>query len=227
MKYEDESEKQESAPSQYPKGDSELNLHASSFKISFSPRPTWAEINLRHLTHNLKVTREFLGPKTAVMATVKADAYGHGAVECARALETEGIDWLGVALPEEGGELRAAGVKTPILCLGGFWEGQESLILDLDLVPVVFRLDLLERLSEAARSANRTVGYHLKVDTGMGRLGVPFAEFEPFLAGIERYSGIRMDGVMTHLACADDPSKREFTRGQMALFERAIEMVRA
>src|SRR5258708_7129325 len=100
-------------------------------------RPTWAEIDLDALGSNLRVIREEVGRDVKVMAAVKANAYGHGAVECARRLETEGVDWFGVALPEEGIELRAAGITRPILCLGGFWEGQQNVCLRQNLTPVV------------------------------------------------------------------------------------------
>src|SRR3954462_6819597 len=92
-------------------------------------RPTWCEIDLDALAFNLDAVRKFIDRGIKVMAMVKADAYGHGAIECSRRFEREGIDWLGVAMPEEGAELRTAGVTKPILCLGGFWPGQETLIL--------------------------------------------------------------------------------------------------
>jgi len=190
-----------------------------------SQRPTWAEINLDNLIHNFCITRAALGDGVAIMPALKADAYGHGAVECARSLERAGAEWFGVALPEEGLELRDAGIATPILCLGGFWEGQEQSLIGGRLTPVVFRLDLLERLDRAAKSAGGRVDYHLKVDTGMGRLGVPFSELDDVLQGAARFENVRLDGLMTHLASADsDPA---FTEKQIAAFEKAVEMVRA
>jgi alanine racemase len=190
-----------------------------------SQRPTWAEINLDNLIHNFRITRGAMGAGVAIMPAVKADAYGHGAVECARALETAGADWFGVALPEEGLTLREAGIRAPILSLGGFWEGQEELIIAHRLTPAVFRLDLLERLNLAATGG--VVDYHLKVDTGMGRLGVPYAELNKFLDGVTRFEHVRLDGVMTHLASADHPDKKDFTARQMDLFEAAVEFVRS
>src|SRR5215813_8318508 len=89
-------------------------------------RPTWAEVDLAALAHNFHIIRERVGSDVKVLAAVKANAYGHGAVECARRLAKEGVDWFGVALPEEGIELRAAGITQPILCMGGIWAGQES-----------------------------------------------------------------------------------------------------
>src|SRR5689334_23456653 len=115
-------------------------------------RPTWAEINLDHLAHNFRLVRETVGAGVALMPALKADAYGHGASACARVLEREGAAWFGVALPEEGHALRAAGILRPVLCLGGFWEGQEARLLADRLTPVIYRLDLLERLDRAAQS---------------------------------------------------------------------------
>lgn len=192
-----------------------------------SQRPTWAEINLDNLIHNFRITRDAMGTGVAIMPAVKADAYGHGAVECARALAGAGAEWFGVALPEEGLTLRSAGITKPILLLGGFWEGQEEHIVAQRLTPAIFRLDLLDRLNRAARAAGKVVDYHLKVDTGMGRLGVPHAELGRFLEGVTRFEHVRLDGVMTHLASADYPDKKEFTAGQMSLFEAAVELVRS
>src|SRR3982074_792620 len=107
-------------------------------------RPTWAEIDLDARAWTLRVIREQVGRNVKVMAAVKADAYGHGAVPCAWRLEAEGVDWFGVAMPEEGLELRQAGIRNPILCLGGFWAGQESACLQQRLTPVVYRLDMIE-----------------------------------------------------------------------------------
>jgi alanine racemase len=202
-----------------------FSLQPSAFGLSES-RPTWAQINLDNLIHNFRVMKAVVGPDTAIMPAVKADAYGHGAVECARALERAGAEWFGVALPEEGLKLRDASITRPVLCLGGFWGGQEELIVARELTPALFQLDLLERLDSAARAAGARVNYHLKVDTGMGRLGVPHPELASFLDGAARFQNVKLDGVMTHLASADVPDKSEFTEGQISLFEGAVEMVR-
>ncbi len=176
---------------------------------SFIPqgRPTWAEINLDNLVHNFRLIKKVVGPRVALMPALKADAYGHGAPVCALALEREGADWFGVALPEEGLILRDAGVTRPILCLGGFWEGQEDAVIAHNLTPVLFRLDILERFNRAARTAGLTADYHLKVDTGMRRLGVPYADLDDFLDGAAGFENVRLDGLMTHFAAADDPEQ--------------------
>jgi alanine racemase len=205
--------------------DASFSPHPSSFPPP--GRPTWAEINLDHLAHNFRLIKQTVGAGVAVMPALKADAYGHGATACARGLERDGADWFGVALPEEGQALRDAGITRPVLCLGGFWEGQEDEVLAGQLTPVIYRLDLLERLNEAARRTGRTADYHLKVDTGMGRLGVPHAELEGFLDSASTFAHLRLDGVMTHLASADKPDKDEFTRLQILRFQHALAMIRA
>lgn len=192
-----------------------------------SSRPTWAEIDLGNLVHNLRVTRASLPSRCAIMAAVKADAYGHGAVRCAGALEQAGVDWFGVALPEEGLALRSAGIKRPILCLSGFWEGQARHLVRSELTPAIFSTASLEALSHAAQAERLVVDYHLKVDSGMGRIGVTSNQLSSFLDVAERLSSVRMDGLMTHLACADDPEKAEFTAKQLEAFEAAARSVQA
>ena len=189
-------------------------------------RPTWAEIDLDALAHNLGVIRNQVGPETKIMAAVKANAYGHGAPECARRLEAEGVDWFGVALPEEGIELRESGISRPILCLGGFWRGQESACLQYQLTPVVDRLDETEALDRAAHDAGIKANVHLKIDTGMGRLGVRSEKISQFCEGLQRLANIRVDGLMTHLAAADDQALDEFTTNQLRRFEEGVRVCR-
>ncbi|HWC76530.1 MAG TPA: alanine racemase, partial [Blastocatellia bacterium] len=190
-------------------------------------RPTWAEIDLDNLVHNFRVMKEAVGSGVAIMPALKADAYGHGAVECGLALEEAGADWFGVALPEEGVLLRQAGISRPILCLGGFWQGQEEIMASNDLTPAIFRIDALEWLDRQADSAGRVLNYHLKVDTGMGRLGVPVAHLAEFLDGAARFLNVKLDGLMSHLASADIPEKIEYTHRQIELFDKAIGLVRS
>ena len=189
-------------------------------------RPTWAEIDLDALAHNLRVIREHVSDGVKILAAVKANAYGHGAVECARRLETERVDWFGVALPEEGIELRNGGITRPILCLGGFWSQQERLLLQHRLTPVVYRLDMIESLNHAARDTKEIVDVHVKIDTGMGRLGVRADEVSQFREAVKRFSNVRVDGLMTHLAAADDQSKEDFTNSQLKKFDRAVKEFR-
>src|ERR1700741_512585 len=116
-------------------------------------RPTWAEVDLDNLAANFRNLKQRVTPAARVMAVLKANAYGHGAVECAQRLSREGADWFGVALPEEGIELRAAGIKEPLLCLAGYWPGQAAACIQYQLTPVVYRLEMIEALNQGAGKA--------------------------------------------------------------------------
>lgn len=190
--------------------------------VTTGHRPTWAEVNLDALAANFQLVKQHVGPDVNVMAVVKANAYGHGAVECAQRLEREGANWFGVALPEEGIELRDAGISRPILCLAGFWEGQAELCLQHALVPVVYRLDMLEAIDRVARERSVVADVHLKIDTGMGRLGVRFDELADFAPQLQRFKNIRVDGLMTHFAAADEPSCEPLTHDQVKRFQNVV-----
>ncbi|HKP47072.1 MAG TPA: alanine racemase [Pyrinomonadaceae bacterium] len=187
-----------------------------------SGRPTWAQINLDALASNFRLVKNHVGPDVNVMAIVKANAYGHGAVECARRLESEGANWFGVALPEEGIELRNAGITLPILCLAGFWEGQAELCLQHNLVPVVYRPEMLEAIDRVAADRGVIADVHLKIDTGMGRLGIRFDEVTQFAPQLDRFKQVRIDGLMTHFAAADEPSCGPLTHDQIERFHSAV-----
>ncbi|HEV7397777.1 MAG TPA: alanine racemase [Pyrinomonadaceae bacterium] len=199
---------------------------SSTAEFSNNHRPTWAEIDLDALANNFKIVRESVGSDISVMAVVKADAYGHGAVECARRLAAEGAEWFGVATPEEGVELREAGITQPILCLGGFWPGQEAVCINHQLVPVIYRLDMLASLNQAAIAAGVTADIHIKIDTGMGRLGVRFDQLEEIAAHLSDFKNLRLDGLMTHFAAADDHSCEPLTHNQVERFDSAVALFR-
>src|SRR2546426_8570234 len=189
-------------------------------------RPTWARIDQDALASNFRIIKEQVKREVKVMAIVKADGYGHGAAQCARRLEREGADWFGVALPEEGIELRQAGITKPILCLGGCWRGQEQACIKHKLTTVVYRLDMVEALDRAAQDAGVTAEVHVKIDTGMGRLGIRPDTVPDFCEGLRQLRNIHVDGLMTHFAAADDPARDNFTAGQLKLFQRSLEMFR-
>jgi len=188
-------------------------------------RPTRAEISLANVRWNFEAIRGLVGAGVSILGVVKANAYGHGAVAVAETLVDAGAAWLGVALPEEGATLRDAGVGVPILCLGGFWEGQERLLLDADLTPAIYRLDQAELLDMEAGRRGVTARYHLKVDTGMGRLGVRASGLETFLSGIARLRRIECEGLMTHLASSDVPDLAWYSREQVERYEEAVGIV--
>lgn len=160
------------------------------------------------------------------MAVVKANAYGHGAVACANRLASEGIEWFAVALPEEGIELRRAGIKERILTLGGFWPGQEELIIKHSLTPVIYHAETAEIYYNKALAMNAEPVIHIKVDTGMGRVGVRYDEWTSFLEKLKVLKTLRVEGIMTHFAAADMPSENDFTALQRERFCTAIAKAR-
>ncbi len=190
-------------------------------------RPTWAEINLAALAGNFSAVRARVGAGVQIMCVVKANAYGHGAVACACRLAAAGADWFAVALPEEGIELRGAGVAQPILCLEGFWTGQAEACLRDRLVPMLYRLDMAEALDRAARAAGTVAEAHVKIDTGMGRLGVRYDEAAEFAGALRAYQNLRVVGLMTHFASADDAEQDCFTTEQIKRFNAAVNTFRA
>ena len=187
-------------------------------------RATWLEIDLAALAHNLKVVRAHLSG-ARVMAVVKADAYGHGAVEVARRLQREGAEWLGVALVEEGIEVRRAGVDRPILVLGGFAPPQAEALLDHRLTPALFRLDQVAVLDDAAARRGAVADAHVKIDTGMGRLGVPAAEAGSFGERLKAAKAIRVTGAFSHFPSADAPGDVSTAR-QTQAFLQAVAALR-
>jgi alanine racemase len=190
-------------------------------------RPTWAEIDLNNLSANFHAVRRVVGDAVKIMAVVKADAYGHGAVRCARRLALEGAAWFGVALPEEGLQLRDGGIEKPILSLGGFWHGEENLIIERRITPIIFRVDAAESLNRAARAAQKIVDVHIEIDTGMNRLGVRFDAVAEFADKLKTFENLRVDGLMTHFAAADDAAFDDFTNEQIGKFQQAVEIFRA
>lgn len=187
----------------------------------FSLRPTRAEIDLEAIAHNFGVVQARTGAK--ILAVVKADAYGHGVVPVVQRLERAGAKGFAVALAEEAIELRDAGIESPILVLNGVVGGAHREVLQRRIVPVVYDLAELEAFHAAAQGEEFRI--HLKVDTGMARLGVPMEELPAFLEVMAGVPNLVLSGVMTHLASAD--ADDEFTFAQLERFDEAIGRVRA
>lgn len=188
-------------------------------------RPTRAEVSAPALRHNLLVARKLAAP-AEVMAVVKANAYGHGAVQVARVLEDEGVAMLGVALVEEGVELRSAGVKAPILVMGGSYEGGYALMVEHGLTPTLFRREHIDGLIAAAQRSGKAATAHLKLDTGMSRLGVQPGELAEFLTLLRGAGGaIELDGFLSHFANADVQSSA-LTGQQVTRFRDGLSQVR-
>ncbi|HTS38677.1 MAG TPA: alanine racemase [Candidatus Solibacter sp.] len=189
-------------------------------------RPTWAEVSLTTLRQNFRTVQKHVGANVTVCAVVKADAYGHGAVECSRALEAEGARWLGVTSLDEAIPLREARVKANILLMTGFWRGEESEIVRLRLSPTVWEPWQIESL-DAAAAAHGVAKHpvHLKVDTGMGRLGVALDHLPDVIGALKKAKHITLEGLSTHLASSeimDAPSVGEQERA----FDAAQKLVR-
>lgn len=183
-------------------------------------RPTWAEINLDHIGHNITELRR-LAPGAQLMAVVKADGYGHGAVPVARAALEAGAAWLAVATLEEGVDLRKAGLTVPILVLGYIPPIQADTVVLYDLHPSLFHLDLAQALAQWGRALMRQVPVHVKVDTGMGRIGVSPSGLADFVKAVKALPQIELEGVFTHLATADEPGN-DYTATQIARFRAAL-----
>jgi alanine racemase len=167
-------------------------------------RPTRIRVDLGALSHNLEALRAHAG--VPVMGIVKANAYGHGLVEVAPHLERRGIDQLGVAFLEEGIALRRAGVRVPILVLGGIFGPQAAQFIAHDLEVTVSSLDKLRQVEAAAEALGRKATIHLKIDTGMERIGVHSYSCGPFIEAAAASRWCVLKGVYSHLACADDPA---------------------
>jgi alanine racemase len=180
-------------------------------------------VNLEALRHNLRVLRRHAGP-ARVWAVLKADAYGHGAPAVARTLERAKVDGFCVALLEEGVELREAGITAPILVMGGHYGSAHDELVARDLTPVVHDIEQLQAFARLVRSgaASGPVRVHLKVDTGMSRLGVTMHDLPALARAVEATPEVHVEGLMTHLACADaEPAEMEETAHQLERFEAA------
>ncbi len=189
-------------------------------------RPTYAEIDLAAIRHNIRQFRAAVGPSVRLMAVVKANAYGHGAVKVSRAALEAGADCLAVAIPEEGAELRAAGLAVPILVLGLTLPEQAKLVVEHHLMPAVATKDSIRALAAAARDQGRRCQIALKVDTGMGRIGVFPSQIEDFRQYIKASPGVELIGVFTHLATADAADKTYANR-QLEIFKKAVDSLTA
>jgi alanine racemase len=204
--------------------------------VKFDGRPIWAEVSVGALTHNFRAIRAHvnpagtLGSKRKILAVIKSNAYGHGIVPVARALSKAHADWFGVTCSAEGAELREAGIREPILILTGFWAGEEKRILDNHLTAAVMRADQLRLLEKAAaaqrRSTKRAVDFHLKIDTGMNRLGIPPKEIPAFARALADCPHLRLAGTFTHIA-SSEVFTTEQTIEQEKTFDAALACMRS
>jgi len=188
-------------------------------------RPTVAEVDLRALSFNYRQIQKRISKRAKILAVVKANAYGHGAVPISLELEKLGVEYLGVAISEEGVELRKGGVKTPILILGGLYGNEIDQVFRYRLTPVVFQKDSFHLLIEEAERRREKVKIHFKVDTGMGRLGIPTNLWPSFLKEIRQSPRVEIEGILSHFAMTDEGGTT-YTQHQWNEFQKAIAIAR-
>lgn len=171
-------------------------------------RPVWLEVNLDNLVHNIREIKKNLKPSTCIMGVVKADGYGHGAIEVARILLEEGAKQLAVAVLDEGIELRKAGIEVPILILGYTPFNVYEQLFEYDITPVIYNYQDAVCLSKMAIDKNKKIKIHIKLDTGMGRIGfIPGEDSLEDVSNIYKLDGIIVEGMFTHFSVADIEDK--------------------
>ena len=184
-------------------------------------RATRAEIDLQAFQHNLQTLRKYLDPQTQIMAVVKADAYGHGAIPCARIAVENGADYLGAGVIEEGIELRENGLNAPILILGSIFPDEAEDLVRHNLATILCTQPLAQALSKEAEKQDKTVSVHIKVDTGMNRLGISPENLPALLDQVRNLKNLKIEAVSTHFSSADDEDL-SVTQAQLEKFQTAL-----
>lgn len=188
-------------------------------------RATVAEVHLSNLRHNVQALRSLLQPDVRLMAVVKADAYGHGALPCTQAVLEAGADTLGVGIVAEGIELREQGIQAPLQVLVGIFPDEADDLIQHHLTTTLHSRKLAEILSQRAGHFGKEAGVHIKIDTGMGRLGVAPDELPGLVEFITGLKNIRIDSIFTHFSSADDEDPG-FTQNQIERFGSALEQLK-
>ena len=188
-------------------------------------RPTLCFIDHSALRWNLAQIRNKVGPKVKILSMVKANGYGHGAAAASRTLGTAGGDAFGVATLEEGAELREAGIQTPIIVLAGVYPNQIEQFLAHSLTPVVHEVVGLKHLDDAVKSSGATLNVHVKVDTGMGRLGFLAAEADCWIPELKKLRALKLEGIFSHFSHAESV-QGDYTRKQLEIFTGVVENFR-
>lgn len=196
------------------------SINQETISINGVVRPTFVEVNLPRLQHNLDAIRRRVAP-AKVMVVLKANAYGHGLVEVARQVEAWGADMIGVAVLEEGLLLREIGIRSPIVVLGGIWGSQVPLFIQNDLTLTASSIEKLEQIDQAAEALGKTARVHLKIDTGMERIGVHYYSAENLLEASLKCRNLEVEGIYSHLASADE-ADLSAARLQIERFEEVL-----
>jgi alanine racemase len=188
------------------------------YKREIGFRPTWAEVNLKNLAYNLNQVKKALSAGTRILATIKADGYGHGLLPVARKLTACGVDYFGVASIDEGIKLRSAGIKDPILILGLIFEEDFRVVFQYKLTPTICSGDQALELDRCGCRLGQRIKVHIKVDTGMGRIGVDLPEAKKLICRINKLKFVEIEGLFTHFPLAD--IDRKFTERQVNLLSK-------
>ena len=212
------------APAAAARQKSEIRIKSPIFnpKSLISKSPTFAEIDLNAFSHNLKQVRLKVGKDRKIISIIKADAYGHGAVEIAKRSSVSGADMLGVSTVGEGIELREAKIESPILLLGGCSKGDAEWIVSYNLKSIIYSFDAVLSLSKEAERQGKIADVHIKVDTGMGRIGIQSDEVMGLVKKVSSLKNIKIEGILTHFATAYEVD-REFTGRQIKTFKAVID----
>ncbi|MEZ5023292.1 MAG: bifunctional UDP-N-acetylmuramoyl-tripeptide:D-alanyl-D-alanine ligase/alanine racemase [Chitinophagales bacterium] len=193
-------------------------------KLELQSHRTVLEINLNHLVNNLKLYKKFVKDETGIVAMVKAFSYGAGSVEIASVLEKQGVATLAVAYPDEGVKLRNAGIRCPIMVMNAGYDDL-SILIDYHLEPEVYSIEQLEeiigRIKTKGMDATKELGIHLKIDTGMHRLGIMVDEIDQAIELIKSIKGIKLISVFSHLAAVEDSAHDSYTFEQLQLFKKS------
>jgi len=189
-------------------------------KSQIGYRPTWAEVNLNNLEHNFRQVKFRLRPQIKVLVTVKADAYGHGLIPVSHRLAACGVDYLGVASIDEGIRLRKANIRKPILVLGLILKQDIQSLFTFKLTPTICDYELASALNSKAAALKKQVRLHIKVDTGMGRIGVAHKDAFELVKRIHKLKSVVVEGIFTHFPFADSGGK--FTAFQIKLFYKLV-----
>jgi len=212
------------APAAADRQKSEIRIKSPIFnpKSLISKSPTFAEIDLNAFSHNLKQVRLKVGKDRKIISIIKADAYGHGAVEIAKRASVSGADMFGVSTVGEGIELREAKIESPILLLGGCSKGDAEWIVSYNLKSIIYSFDAVLSLSKEAERQGKIADVHIKVDTGMGRIGIQSDEVMGLVKKVSSLKNIKIEGILTHFATAYEVD-REFTGRQIKTFKAVID----
>jgi alanine racemase len=200
--------------------------HVSLFMIPdmLGIRPAWAEVNLNHLAYNMRETRRIVPESTLIMTAVKADGYGHGAKVCAETFLENGADMLAVATPDEGFQLRGWGIDAPILCLGYIPEYLHEKAIVNEVMVTIYNDEQGISLNKAAQNLNTCARFHVKIDTGMSRLGYQPEEAVESIRKLVHLPRLEIEGVFTHFAISDEADK-SYTRKQYEKYTQVIKEI--